>query len=344
MNLVINGRFTHQRLTGVQRYAREVTARLNQNFKLITPPDHPIFFHGPFWEQLWLPFLVKSKDLLWSPTNTGPLAVSNQVLTLHDLSPLDHPEWFSQPFAAWYGLLLPRLVQRVRKIITDSHFTRGRLAEVLDLPVDRVEIVPLGVSPAFFPQPAEEQARLRGRLQLNSPYLLSLGSLEPRKNLSRLLQAWRLVSAQIPDVELLIAGEMGYPFKDPVLGNLPSGVRLLGRVSDQDLPALYSGALAFIYPSVYEGFGLPPLEAMACGTPVVVSNATSLPEVVGYAGILFDPFNVEEMAFAIERVIMDSTLRQNLRQKGLERAQQFTWERTAQQVWEVLQWAVDESD
>jgi glycosyltransferase involved in cell wall biosynthesis len=140
-------------------------------------------------------------------------------------------------------------------------------------------------------------------------------------------------------VELIIAGGAGYPFRETLPASLPDTVRLLGAVDDADLPSLYSGALAFTYPSIYEGFGLPPLEAMACGTPVMASTAASLPEVVGNAGLLVDPHNLEEIAAALRRVIMDADLRRELRQAGMQRARQFSWEKTAQQVWEVLQTA-----
>ncbi|GAG78471.1 unnamed protein product, partial [marine sediment metagenome] len=133
----MSSRFMRQRLTGVQRYAFEITHRLQDKIELIIPPDNVLLSRGPFWEQLILPRQMMREDLLWSPTNTGPLAVKNQVVTIHDLSPLDNPEWFSSGFATWYQFLLPRLARKVIKIITDSKFTMSRLVEVLNIPDEK---------------------------------------------------------------------------------------------------------------------------------------------------------------------------------------------------------------
>ena len=341
--ILINGRFIRQRLTGVQRYASEVIRHFGPRIQLIVPPLNPRFSRLPIWEQFFLPFSIKSNDLLWSPTNTGPLVVSNQVVTVHDLSTLDHPEWFSHRFSTWYRFLLPKLAQRVRKIITDSQFSKSRIVDLLEIHEERVIVIKGGVGESFYPIPKERTRKILLKYGINEAYFLYVGSLEPRKNLPRLLQAWERVAIDIPDLELVVAGESSYPFREVDLSERNQRVRFLGRVIDADLPALYSGALAFVYPSIYEGFGLPPLEAMACGTPVITSNTTSLPEVVGDAGLLFNPYNVDEIAATIREIISNENLRQELRQKGMARASQFSWETTAQRVWEVLCHAAEES-
>ena len=339
---LVNGRFTRQRMTGVQRYAIEITRCLGNKIRLILPPEKSRYSRSPIWEQLYLPLIIKTKHLLWSPTNTGPLAISRQVVTIHDLSTIDHPEWFSKPFALWYRFLLPRLAKRVHRIITDSQFSKNRILACFQIPEKKVKVIYPGVGENFRPSTDIEINGVRSKYKLASIFILAVGSLEPRKNLLRLLDAYEKIHGQYPKMELVIVGSSGHPFKDPGLDFLPKGTYLLGEVPDTDMPALYSGAIAFVYPSVYEGFGLPPLEAMACGTPIIASNTTSLPEVVGEAGLLIDPLNISEIASAIEQVIKDAELRTKLREKGLQHAKLFSWETTAQQVLDVLCQAAQE--
>ncbi len=339
----INGRYLHQRITGVQRYAREVIHCFGGNKVSILSPEIDILKRGPFWEQVILPSYFKNHSILWSPTNTGPLAISRQVVTIHDLSTIDHPEWFSKPFALWYRFLLPHLAKRVHRVITDSQFSKNRILACFQIPEKKVKVIYPGVGEKFRPSTDIEINRVRSKYKLASIYILAVGSLEPRKNLLRLLDAYERMRGQYPKMELVIVGSSGYPFKDPHLDSLPKGTHLLSEIPDTDLPSIYSGAQFFVYPSIYEGFGLPILEAMACGTPVIASNATSIPEVVGEAGMLFDPFNVDAIATGMEKVINDPDLQNHLTELGLQRAKLFTWDRTAQQVWELLVQALEET-
>lgn len=326
-------------VTGVQRYTQELVQRLPQ-LERVGETQGLEGIRGHTWEQFALPTQLNGR-LLWSPGNTGPLAVKRQVVTIHDLSALDHPENLSRAFAGWYGFLLPRLARRVQRVITDAEYTRQRLLEDFRLHPDQVVAIPLGVDPRFRPTDAASTADVRQRLEIPTPhYLLSLSSLEPRKNLSRLLQAWAKVVAELPsDLWLVIAGGRGKSlvFKDVSFDPLPPRVHLTGRVADPDLPGLYSGALAFMFPSMYEGFGFPPLEAMACGVPSIAGNRTSLPEVIGDAGLLFDPVDVAALSHNILKLVSDQDLRNTLAQKGLERVRQFSWEKTTKQTWQVLQ-------
>ncbi|MBC7323609.1 MAG: glycosyltransferase family 4 protein, partial [Acetomicrobium sp.] len=169
-------------------------------------------------------------------------------------------------------------------------------------------------------------------------------TIEPRKNLQRLLEAWSVVCSNLPqDVWLVVAGAKGKDiiFKNTSLKKLPPRVYMPGHVPDEHLPALYSGAIALVYVSLYEGFGLPPLEAMACGTPVLISNVTSLPEVVGDAALMVDPYDVDAIAEGIKRLVEDDNLRKELSQKGLARAKLFSWDRTAEVTWSVLKEAAN---
>ncbi len=263
------------------------------------------------------------------------------MCTFHDLAVLDRPEWFNPRFAAWYGWLLPRLARRVQHIIAVSEFTKRRITERIGIEPQKITVIPIGVDERFVRKSPEEVVEVRKSLGiLSQHYLLCVGSVEPRKNLHRLLQAWTRLQEQIPsDIQLVVAGAKGRSlvFPDVSFEQLPPKVHLTGYVKDEQLAGLYSGALALIYPSLYEGFGLPPLEAMACGTPVITSNVTSLPEVVEDAAMLIDPLDVNSIAEGMKRVVESSSLREELQRKGLERAKKYTWERTAHRTWQVLQ-------
>ncbi|HEX8324153.1 MAG TPA: glycosyltransferase family 1 protein [Tepidisphaeraceae bacterium] len=337
--VIVNGRFAGKRLTGVQRYAKEIVERLAGRCEMVRTHARD-GIPGHRWEQFVLPLHSRGR-LLWSPCNTGPVAVRRQVVTIHDTSFVDTPDCFSRSFAAWYKWLIPRLARRCRRVTTVSEFSRRRIAEVANLPLDRIDVVPNGIHADFKPAGEEAIDALRQRYDLTGPYLLTLGSLEPRKNLKTLLKAWPLIAARRDDLTLAVAGGLGGANASIFNGagvsfdDLPR-VKRLGYVDDADLPALYSGATAFVFPSVYEGFGLPPLEAMACGTPVVCSNATALPEVVGEAAVTFDPLDVEEMAHAVLRVLEDTALRDRLIPRGRARAAEFTWEVATDKAWRVL--------
>jgi glycosyltransferase involved in cell wall biosynthesis len=328
---------------GVQRYTAEVQRRLADRVMPVAPRSPMQGVRGHLWEQTVLPRMI-GDSLLWSPANTGPLSIANQVLTIHDLGSLEHPEWYSRLFAAWYRWLTPELIRRVRRVITISRFSRERVLALANIDESKVVVVSPGVDATFRPRPQEEIARVCTDLAIPSPhYLLSLGAFEPRKNLSRLVAAWSLCVARLPEeIWLVIAGASAprNVFNRLELGELPPRLHLAGFVADSDLPALYSGALAMIYVSLYEGFGLPALEAMASGTVPIVSGNTSLPEVVGDAGVCVNPFDIEQIAAAIEHVIDDSEHRAALRIRATRQSQHFSWERAAVQTWAVLSQAM----
>ena len=244
---------------------------------------------GHLWEQTYLP-LVVGRRLLWSPCTTGPLAVARQVCTFHDVVPLEHPEWFSPRFAQWYAWLLPKLAKRVRHIVAVSEFTRGRIVELLGVSPERVTVIPNGVDACFFPRGADEVRAAIQALGWPERYFLCLG-VELRKNTIKLLEAWRRAQNRLPEeIHLVLAGAGTLPgVHVDMSATLPPRTINAGYIEDKHMPAAYSGALCLVFPTLYEGFGLPALEAMACGSPVIVSNTTALPEVVGDAGLLVDP-------------------------------------------------------
>jgi glycosyltransferase involved in cell wall biosynthesis len=260
------------------------------------------------------------------------------VFTVHDLAFLERPETHLPYNRLYLSLMMPRFVRAATAIIADSEATRRDVLRHYGVPSDKVRVVYLGVEQAFRPvEPAEARAHVDARYGLSGPYALFVGTLEPRKNVRglllayrRLLQGWEEREGEAP--KLAIAGARGWWYQELFRlargQGLDTAVRFLGRVADEDLPALYSAAAAFVYPSLYEGFGLPPLEALACGTPVVCSNRASLPEVVGDAALQVDTTRTEDIATALERALTDDELRATLRARGLARAGELTWERT----------------
>ncbi len=331
--IVVNGRFEGRRVTGVERYASEMVRCLGSEVRVVRPPWPVSGVQGHLWEQLLLPRTLGEDAFLWSPANTGPLAVSRQAVTIHDLSVLDHPEWFNANFRLWYLLLLPRLARRARHILTVSEHSRQSIMRRFNLPEGRVTAIPDGVNlQQFHPTDA---AAVRAKYDLQQPYIVFVGSLDPRKNLERLLQAWIRLT-EFRGLELVIAGSRTNIFRPVSVGATRRRSRILGYVPDEDLPGLYSGAKLFIMPSLFEGFGLTVLEAMACGTPVVTSHAGALPEVVGDSAVQIDPTSAEALAEAIRSLMLDEGRRSELRDKGLQRASQFSWDRSAAAIWEVL--------
>lgn len=428
MTIAVNTRVLAHRVTGVERYTLELLQRFGDSVERIAPQSAIGGIKGHAWEQMVLPRKLEGQ-LLWSPANTGPLAVKNQVVTIHDVVPLEHPEWLNPRFAAWYRFLMPRLARRVRKVITVSNYSRDRLVALTGIPREKVAVIANGVDPRFFNISQEQIIAARNGLNLPpGRYVLSLGSVEPRKNLPRLIEAWTRIANRIPsDISLVIAGarnarvfaaaetgrramkneqrrgggfttttrrhdatgdsqrgsggkrrkleitssERGGDYssrragtqaswqvdpagqnqnaalpgnsgfqipgaKSSATADAPPRIYYLGHVADSLLPGLYAGALAFAYPSLYEGFGLPPLEAMAAGVPVLTGDLTSLPEVIGDAGIMVNPLDVDALANGLVQLIENQELRNRLSAAGVNQAKQFTWDKAAEETLAVL--------
>ncbi|MEM9018723.1 MAG: glycosyltransferase family 1 protein, partial [Verrucomicrobiota bacterium] len=300
---------------------------------------------GHCWEQFSLPRELEKDTILFSPCNTGPLSVRKQLVVIHDAAVWDCPEGFSRSFRTLYQRLLPALGRKVAAIATVSEFSRNRLAEKLRLPAENIPVLGNAAGPEFCPSdtPVETKA---------PPTLLCVGSIDPRKNTGRLIEAWRAAEQRgaLPEqARLNIIGSMRpSTFGHVELTDSP-GIHWLGRVSDEELISHYRSATAFIFPSLYEGFGLPPLEAMACGCPVLLSHEASMPEVGGDefksqephssgAAIYFDPNSSSEISNAIETVLnLDDQACARLRANAVRRASKFSWQDVAKRTQKVFE-------
>jgi glycosyltransferase involved in cell wall biosynthesis len=262
-----------------------------------------------------------------------PLRSIPTVLTVHDLIFRHLPE-HHKPLNRWYlNLTMPLYCRRADHIVVVSEHSKRDLISAYGIAAEKITVVYEAAAPDFCPQPPQAVASVRARYGLPERYLLSVGTIEPRKNLTRLLAAFEAVYADGLADGLVIVGKRGWLYGDFFARLEESPVRevvlLPGYVPDDDLPAFYAGAQALILPSVYEGFGLPVLEAMVCGTPAVASNASSIPEIGGDAALYFDPLDVEAIVDAIRRLLRDISLRDEMRERGLARAARFSWQQAA---------------
>ena len=325
--VVVNGRFLARRVTGVERYGREILRYIGSNSRVESARRQG--WSGHAWEQFVLPIKLNGNSILWSPANTGPLVIGDQVLTIHDLSPLEHPEWFRGSFSAWYRLFLPILAKRVHKVFAPSEYVKQKV--IRHFGIENVTVTPNGVDPSVFHPDAKQK-----EFDLPKCYILFVGSLEPRKNLDHLLRAWNEIRNDYKETWLIIVGVSGNVFRSVNLWHEVGQVRFLGYVEDEMLAGLYANANLLVLPSQDEGFGLPALEAMASGTPVIVSDGGALPEIVDEAGLIFCLSNPVGLKNALKECLSNAKLRSELKEKGLVRAQQFSWKTTAELVWKNL--------
>ncbi|HYE22248.1 MAG TPA: glycosyltransferase family 1 protein [Verrucomicrobiae bacterium] len=348
--------------TGVERYATELIKKLaekdstNEYILYFRTKPQEWFYKLPlnfklkvipfpkFWTQtrLTMELLLHPVDVFFMPIQALPFVhPRNSVITVHDVAYEMFPEAFA-PFALFYLKLTTRWgVWRAKKIISVSDSTKNDLVKIYGLNPEKITTAHLGLDDGFKPQSYGDSQKVLDNYGLSyKKYILYIGTLQPRKNIVRLIDAYlELRKNNRIEEKLVIAGGKGWlwePIVKKIQENQDNGVVYLEYVPYNHLNALYSGATVVTLPALYEGFGLPPLEAMACGTPVVVSNISSLPEVVGDSGVLVDPQSVDSIADGLLKVLMDKNLQSQMSQKGLERSKQFTWEHTANKVLEVL--------
>ncbi|MCC6613326.1 MAG: glycosyltransferase family 4 protein [Anaerolineae bacterium] len=358
----------HEQGGGIGRYVRELVNALAREK---TPHSYPLFVSGARAEDLpplpapnfsWHPTRITPRWFarIWHRARlplpvevfTGPVNLyhatdftlapvlpgTRTLLTVHDLSFVRVPESASPALKAYLDVAVPRSAQRAHHILADSQATKDDLIELYKIAPDKITVLLSGVDARFQPvTDAAARAAVREKYGLGGrPYLFSIGTVQPRKNYRRLMEALAQVRANGHDVTLAIAGGKGW-LEDPIYAALDAlklrdHVRFIGFADDADLPALYSEARALAFPSLYEGFGLPILEAMACGTPVVTSDVSSMPEAAGDAALLVDPYDVDALADALARLLCDDSLRATLIARGHAQAARFTWGRAAREL------------
>lgn len=354
ISLAVNCRFLSQRLTGAQRGAIELCKqikRLDPSVAFLAPKN--ILYKdlaeilgvtiigkltGHLWEQFDLPkFLRKQgQPVLLNLCNMAPLWYPRNVVTIYDLAPFRNPAWFSLAFRTYYRFMIPIIAKKALKVFTGSTFSKQEIIELLGMPENHVKVIPLAV-PANISRLANKSFTHE-----NGKYVLAVSSIDPRKNFSRLVRAF--LQLKLPNTKLILVGGRNRLFSDTKLQAAlqnAENVVFTGYIQDAELVSLYQNALCLVYPSLYEGFGLPPLEVMACGCPVIVSKAASLPEVCGDAAYYVDPYDVDSIAEGIYEVATNEQLRKTLIEKGTKRVAMFSWEKSAQQLLKVIKEVLD---
>lgn len=342
-----NARFLTQLFSGVQRFSWELTKRLInslENLKIIAPQKK--FWKrdwsyskvietgkksGVFWEQVELPlFLKKESPFLINPGNTAPLLYERNLVINHGLAWKRCPYAFSRKFRIWYDFLIPRVLKKALLIFAVSEFCKQELLEFYNLEEEKVFVLYPGISEKFRPL---------GLKRKN--FILYVGNLQPYKNLKTLIKAFEILVERDFEIELWIAGIRDEKvFKEEVLKEVKEKakprIRFLGFKEDEELVYLYNQARCLVLPSFYETFGFPVVEAMACGCPVVTSSIPALKEIAGDSVLFFNPNDVEELSFVLEKVLTEETLRENLIKRGYERVKRFSWENTVRDFLEIL--------
>ncbi len=293
------------------------------------------------WQRARIPLPVEvftgSVDLYHATDFVLPPTRARSLLTVHDLSFVRVPEAASPPLKAYLDAVVPRSVRRADHVLADSQATKADLIALYDTPPEKITVLLSGVDARFHPV-SDPAVRPKYTIP-TQPYIFSVGTVQPRKNYARLIRALAVLRERGHDLDLVIAGGRGWledPIHDAIReARLEDHVHLIGFADDADLPALYSGARITAVPSLYEGFGIPVLESMACGTPVLTSNISSLPEVAGDAALTVDPTDLDAIIAELARLIDDESLRADLIAKGIARAKTFTWDRSAQQLREL---------
>lgn len=348
---VVNGRYLTQKATGVHRYAFEICNKLHEmgvDFHVAVPkeihPDYKFNFkvvkcgslNTHLWEQISLPRYLKriGSPLLISFTGCGPLNYSNQIMTIHDVSHERYPEWFSKNYYRFYHYMMPRIGKKAHAVLTVSEFSKKEIVDTLGINAEKIHVVHSNVP--FHNKPSKEEILNFTRNPEAERYILAVSSMDPRKNFIRLVEAFDKIKDK--SVKLYIIGMSFKAFNTPDLQKLiGENVHLPGYIPDEKLQTMYQNALLSIYPSLYEGFGLPPLESMTYGCPVINSDIPALREVSQDAALYVNPYNVEDITQKIEQLLVDEPLRKELQEKGLLQIKKYSWDKSAKQVYELAQ-------
>ena len=349
--IVVNARFLSQKVTGVQRFAQEISLQLKQQvegIRFVCPHDvrqealaaelgaeivgkrigHP-------WEQWDLPRELRQREnpLLINLMSTAPIIYKNQIATLHDINFVRFPKSYSRSFGLFYRFLIPMMLKRIRMLLTVSNFSKKEISQYYKIREDLIKVIENAVSENMTsPQHLKKNKINDGKIK----YVLAVSSTNYHKNFQRLVDAF----IRLPEGDqtmLYVVGEESASFRANEISvhDHPS-IKFLGRVTDPELVSLYQGASVFAFPSLYEGFGIPPLEAQANGCPVVASNMAAIPEVLKDSAIYFDPLDIDAMTRALHAVLNNESLRGDLIQKGYTNVARFSWEKSARSLISVI--------
>lgn len=347
------------RKSGTEVYAWE----LIRNLQKFVPPEAEVLLYtegklekslvpaAPPWKERRLPWPPKKfwtlgrlswemwrrpPDVLWIPTHTIPFFAPRTVVTIHDVGFLARPEFYKLSDRIYHLFSTRRIVKNATAIITVSEFSKKEIIKYCRVSEDMISVIPLAADEIFYPRQAAEIKQILAKYGLSEPYFIFVGRWEKKKNIDGLLRAFFIFRQKHQKVKLLLVGKPGFGWKQAKKDCSPEAIIELGFVEQKDMPALISGALALIFPSHYEGFGIPILEAFSCGTPVIASNSGSLPEVGGEAVIYIDPNKPDELAAAMNRIYKEPELRAKLASAGIARVKLFSWEKTAEATWNIL--------
>lgn len=350
-SVIVNARFLTQPITGTQRFALELCRELKKirpDVKLWAPDNikHKEIAEeldvqivgrikkGLIWEQMELPLLLyrQGNPLLVNLCNLAPIMYNNNIVSVLDLSFKLHPEWFSKKFSVLYNFFVPRAARSARRVVTISENSKEDIITHFSIPASDIDIVHPSVSGMFTNLASQDINK-----SVYGSYVLAVSSIDPRKNFKGLIEAFK--AGNFGETKLVIVGSEHKVFADNDLKELVAGDKRIvftGYISDQELVALYQQAKVFAYPSFFEGFGIPPLEAMACGCPTLVSNTTSLPEVCGDASIYVDPYDVNSIRDGLAEILNNDKLRISLIDKGYKQLLRFDWHQSAVKLNDVI--------
>jgi glycosyltransferase involved in cell wall biosynthesis len=310
---------------------------------VVPPPTRPPLLYR-LWFGVQVPRMLRKHkaDAFVSPDGFLSLGTAvPQLAVIHDLNFEHHPQDLPPAYSRYYRHFFPRFAQKAARIVTVSAFSKEDIVKRYAVPAERIDVVHNGVSEVYTPVPEAEREAVRARLTNGAPYLICVGSMHARKNVARLLLAFDRLAEERPDLRLVFVGER--MFRDRRMDEAWAQVKhkdrvvFTGRLDQQDLRNALGAALGLVYPSYFEGFGIPVAEAMKCGVPVVAAHATSLPEVAGEAAVYCDPFDVADITRAMRALVDDAALRERLIAAGLERAKRYTWDRTAEGLWAAIE-------
>ena len=354
--IYVNGRFLLQNLTGVNRFAYELCRAWTQMgvaYILCCPPGsikecYDISYFNiivcgrgksHIWEQLFLPLWfnrIKGEKILVSFTGLGPLLTRKKIMTIHDLAFIANPSWYSIAYRLWYRMMTPLCAATSMKILTVSKFSKSEISRELSIKDEKINVIYNAVSSLFY---KSHDSNIEDNPTKNGEkYILAVSSIDPRKNFATLLKAFANVTDK--SIMLYIVGGQDAIYSTSITelsdGNSSKRIKWLGRISDTELKSLYGHALCFVYPSLYEGFGIPPLEAMCCGAPTIVSAIPALKEVCGDASLYINPEDELDISEKIDQIVGNEDLRQYLIKKGHERCALFDWKHSAEYLYGII--------